>query len=115
MAVRKLPKCSITFHQPANQLIQEILQELNVDITLRQERMLKEMVKQLIIFSVTKSDENSEISEESEDDHELIHDSQEVINSLEIQLKEKDLDEGYKLRLTAILQYMRLPNFKILN
>jgi len=58
--------------------------------------------------SITKSDEIDEISEESEDDDY----SQQVINSLEIQLKEKNLDEGHKLRLTAILQYMRLLEFQ---
>ena len=63
-------------------------------------------------FSTTKFDETSEISEESEDDYDLIHNSQQVINSLETQLKEKNLDEGYKLRLTAILQYMRLLEFQ---
>ena len=63
-------------------------------------------------FFTTKFDETSEISEESEDDYDLIHNSQQVINSLETQLKEKNLDEGYKLRLTAILQYMRLLEFQ---
>ncbi|CAB4377596.1 unnamed protein product [Rhizophagus irregularis] len=35
-----------------------------------------------------------------------------VINSLKTQLKEKNLDEGYKLRLTALLQYIRLFEFQ---
>ncbi|RIA82539.1 hypothetical protein C1645_835213 [Glomus cerebriforme] len=53
--------------------------------------------------------EESEKSEESEDDYDH---SQQVINSLETQLKEKNLDEDHKLRLTAILQYMRLLEFQ---
>lgn len=63
-------------------------------------------------FFNAKLDEKSEINEESEDDQDEIYDSQQVINSLEIQLKEKNLNEGYKLRLTAILQYMRLLEFQ---
>ncbi|CAG8685287.1 921_t:CDS:2 [Funneliformis caledonium] len=55
-------------------------------------------------FSIAKSNESDEISEESE--NELNNDDdyfQQVINSLETQLKEKNLDEGHKLRLIAIL------------
>jgi hypothetical protein len=56
-------------------------------------------------FPITKSNKNDEIneesgeSEESEDDYDY---SQQVINFLETQLKEKNIDEGHKLRLTAI-------------
>jgi hypothetical protein len=62
-------------------------------------------------FPIAKSDENNEISDEESEDDDLIHNSQQVINSLEAQLKEKNLDEGYKLRLTAILQYTQLLEF----
>ncbi|CAI2171449.1 2570_t:CDS:2 [Funneliformis geosporum] len=44
-------------------------------------------------FLTKKFNENSEISEESEDDHDLIYNSQQTINSLEAQLKEKNLNE----------------------
>ncbi|CAI2167589.1 3908_t:CDS:2 [Funneliformis geosporum] len=49
---------------------------------------------------------------ESKDDYDLIYNSQQTINSLKAQLKEKNLNEGYELRLTAILQYMRLLEFQ---
>ncbi|RGB23169.1 hypothetical protein C1646_774911 [Rhizophagus diaphanus] len=52
----------------------------------------------------TQAKKDAEKNKESDDDDDLIYDSHQVINSLEVQLKEKNLDEGYKLRLTAILQ-----------
>ncbi|CAB4394953.1 unnamed protein product [Rhizophagus irregularis] len=63
-------------------------------------------------FPITKSNENNEISDDESDDDDLIFNSQQVINSLETQLKEKNLDEGYKLRLTALLQYIQLLEFQ---
>jgi len=64
-------------------------------------------------FSIAKSNESDEISEESEDkSDDDDDDSQQVIDSLETQLKKKNLDEGHKIRLMAILQYMRLLEFQ---
>ncbi|GBB90637.1 hypothetical protein RclHR1_17660001 [Rhizophagus clarus] len=57
-------------------------------------------------FFITKSNENNKINKESEEPKDDYDHSQQVINSLETQLKEKNLDKGHKLRLTAILQYI---------
>ncbi|GBB95834.1 hypothetical protein RclHR1_02620025 [Rhizophagus clarus] len=63
-------------------------------------------------FSITKSNENNEINKESEEPEDDYDHSQQVINSLEAQLKEKNLDKGHKLRLTAVLQYIWYSKFR---
>jgi hypothetical protein len=57
-------------------------------------------------------DQKSNQSDDQNSECEEHFNYEQLIKSLEIKLKQGDLDSGYKLRLTALLQYLRLVNHK---
>jgi hypothetical protein len=59
-----------------------------------------------------KSDQESNQSDNQESEHEDHCEYGQLIKSVEKKLKQSNLDGGYKLRLTALLQYLRLVNHK---
>jgi len=57
-------------------------------------------------------DQQSNQSDDQNSECEEYFNYEQLIKSLELKLKQSNLDSGYKLRLTALLQYLRLVNNK---